>query len=280
MSLSVMLPVLLSAALHAGWNALVKSGKERYLDTLLVVVGSATAALCCVAFLPPPARASWPYIVGSAVIHVGYFTLVALAYHCGDLSLVYPLTRGSAPALTALMAVVVLHEEPSMGGWAGVLLVSGGVLLLAADSHRAGNVRALPAALALANAAVVVTYTLVDGTGARLSGHAFSYTGWMTLLTAAIFAAIAVAARGRRAVRHIAAGWPKALGGGACTFISYGLALWAMTLAPLALVSAVRETSIVFGTVIAVAVLGEHVSRLRFASIAIVTAGAITIKLF
>jgi drug/metabolite transporter (DMT)-like permease len=274
-----MLPVLLSAALHAGWNAWVKSGTERYLDTLSIVVGSAAVAACCIVFLPSPARASWPCIVGSSLIHVGYFTLVALAYQHGDMSLVYPLTRGSAPALTALASAAILHEAPSMGGWAGILLVSGGVLLLAADSHRAGNVRAVPVVLALSNAAVVVTYTLVDGTGARLSAHPFSYTSWMTLLTAAMFAPIAVSVRGREAIRHVAAGWPKAAAGGACTLGSYSLALWAMTLAPLALVSAIRETSIVFGTVIAVALLGERVSRLRYTSIAIVTAGAITIKL-
>jgi len=274
-----MLPVLLSAALHAGWNALVKGGSDRYLDTLLVVMGAAILAACWLPLVPLPAPESRPYLVGSSLIHVCYFAIVALAYQRGDMSLVYPLTRGSVPALTALTALVLLHERPSLGGWAGVLLVSGGILLLASDSRRKGSFQGLPIALALTNAGVVVAFTLVDGTGARLSGHAFAYTGWMTSLTAAMFFPIALAIRGKSAVRHLVRAWRKGLAGGACTLASYCLALWAMTHAPLALVSAVRETSVVFGAAIAVIVLGERITRLRCASIAIVATGAIMIKL-
>jgi drug/metabolite transporter (DMT)-like permease len=274
-----MLPVLLSAVLHAGWNAMVKGGTDRYLDTLLVVTGAAVLAACWLPFVPLPAPESRLYLVGSSLIHVCYFAIVALAYQRGDMSLVYPLTRGSAPALTALTALVFLHERPSPGGWAGVLLVSGGILLLASDSRRKGRFQGAPVCLALTNAGVVVLYTLVDGTGARLSGHAFAYTGWMTLLTAAMFFPIALAIRGKSAVQHLVRDWRKGLAGGACTLASYCLALWAMTQAPLALVSAVRETSVVFGAAIAVIVLGERITRLRCASIAIVALGAIMIKL-
>lgn len=275
-----MLPVLLGAALHAIWNAMVKSGRDRLLDTLLIVVGAGLIAAACVSFLPAPARVSWPYLVTSAIVHLLYFVLIAMAYHWGDMSLVYPLTRGTAPALTALSAIPLLHEDPSVGGWLGILLVSCGVLLLAADSHRAGHVRAVPVFLALSNAAVIVIYTLVDGTGARLSGHPFSYSIWIALMNAAMFAPVVLMIRGRAGIRHLTNGWRKSLGGGACTLGSYALALWAMTLAPIALVSAVRETSIVFGTLIAVVFLREHVSPLRLTSIAIVTAGAASIKFF
>ncbi len=279
MSFVVMLPVLLSAVLHASWNAMVKSGRDRFLDTLLVVVGAGTAAACCVAFVPFPDRESWPYLVGSGLIHVGYFILVALAYHWGDMSLVYPLTRGSAPALTAITAMAILHEHPTAGGWLGVFLVSGGILLLATDSRRGSKVPMLPVVLALTNALVVVLYTLVDGTGARLSQHPFSYTCWMVLLTACLFAPLVLAVRGRSGLRHVVDGRRKALAGGICTLASYSLALWAMTQAPLALVSAVRETSIVFGTAIAVVFLGERISRLRYLSIAVVSTGAVIIEL-
>src|SRR6516162_1877215 len=130
-----MLAVLLGAALHAGWNALVKAGTQRLWDMISVVVGAALVAAFVLPFLPPPAADSLPYLAASALIHVGYFTLVALAYQGGDMSLVYPLMRGAAPALTAAVAAAALHEQPTPGGWAGVLLVSAGALLLTADSR-------------------------------------------------------------------------------------------------------------------------------------------------
>jgi drug/metabolite transporter (DMT)-like permease len=278
--LFVLLPVLLSAALHATWNALVKHGTDRFLDMFLVVMGSAAIASCCVGFLPLPARPCWIYLIASAVIHVGYFVLVALAYHHGEMSLVYPLTRGSAPPLTALTSIALLNESPSIGGWLGIVLVSGGVLLLATDLRQRGSAHAMPVALALTNAAVVVTYTLIDGTGARLSGNAFAYSSWMAILTAGMFASVVFAIRGRKAVGRIVSGRWKGLGGGFCTLASYSLVLWAMTLAPISLVAAMRETSIVFGTAIAFAFLGERISWVRCASVSIVTTGAIFIKLF
>jgi drug/metabolite transporter (DMT)-like permease len=275
----VLLAVLLGAALHAGWNALVKAGAHRFLDTVAVVAGAAIVAAVALPLLPPPLPGSWPYLAASALIHTGYFTLVALAYQGGDLSLVYPLMRGTAPALTAAAAAAALHEHPSAGAWAGVLLVSGGALLLTADSRRAGGVLAGTVALALGNALVIVLYTLIDGTGARLSGHAFSYTGWLLLLTAAPLVALALAIRPRAVARYLTRDWWRGLVGGACSLASYGLALWAMTQAPVAAVAALRETSIVFGAGIAVFALGERVSRLRCASVAVITAGAVAIKL-
>jgi drug/metabolite transporter (DMT)-like permease len=154
------------------------------------------------------------------------------------------------------------------------------VLVLAGDSLRTGTFRAAPAAFALANAGVIVVYTLVDGQGARLSGHAFSYTGWMFLLTAPLLLAIAAARQGRAVLQRIRLGWRMGLLGGACTLASYGLALWAMTRAPIALVAALRETSVVFAAIIAATLLKEPITRIRYVSIVAVCAGAVTIKVF
>lgn len=280
MSLEVMAIVLFAAALHAGWNALVRASADKFLDTVMIVAGAGVWTALLLPLMPLPAAASWPYLAASVVIHVAYFALVAVSYRGGELSFVYPLMRGSAPALTAVAGLLLINESPSAGGWAGVLLISCGVLVLAADSLRAGSFRIAPAAFALANAGVIVIYTIIDGQGARLSGHAFSYTGWMFLLTAPVLLAIAAAGQGRGIGDRIRRGWRKGLLGGACTLASYGLALWAMTRAPIALVAALRETSVVFAVIFAAAFLKEPVTRVRYVSIVAVCAGAMAIKLF
>ena len=280
MSPEVMAIVLFAAALHASWNALVRASVDKFQDTVVIVLGAAVWTAFLLPLLPVPAIASWPYLAASVVIHVAYFVLVAVSYRGGELSFVYPLMRGSAPVLTAVAGALLLNESPAAGGWAGVLLISFGVLLLAGDSLRSGTFRLAPAMFALANAVVIVVYTIVDGQGARLSGHAFSYTGWMFLLTAPLLLAIAAANQGRPLLLRIGAGWRTGLLGGACTLASYGLALWAMTRAPIALVAALRETSVVFAAIIAAAFLKEPISRIRYVSIVMVCAGAIALKVF
>jgi drug/metabolite transporter (DMT)-like permease len=272
--------VLFAAALHASWNALIRASSQKFSDTVLIVLGAGVWTALLLPIIPFPAVQSWPYLAASVFIHVVYFSLVALSYRSGELSFVYPLMRGSAPALSAVAAALFIHESPSLGGWAGVLLISFGVLILAGDSWRSSTLRAAPTMFALTNACVIVVYTLVDGQGARLSGYAFSYTGWMFLLTAPLLLVILAVGQGRGVLRHIRIGWCRGLLGGACTLASYGLALWAMTLAPIALVAALRETSVVFAAIIAACFLKEPITLLRYASILTVCAGAIAIKIF
>lgn len=275
-----MLAVLLGAAFHASWNALVKSGSDPFLDTVSVATGAAAVMAIVLVFLPLPQEGSWRCLIASIVIHIAYYGFLVLAYRGGDLSLVYPIMRGTAPAFTAVLATAVLNEWPSWGGWTGVFLVSGGVLLLVAESPRSEGVRLAPVVFALLNAGVIVGYTLVDGVGARLSGNAFSYTGWVLLLTGVFVFLFSFAFRGRQVPGHVLAQWKKGSLGGSCTFASYSLALWAMTKAPIAPVAALRETSIIFSALLALFVLKERITTLRYVSIAIVTAGAIAIKAF
>ena len=274
-----MLAVLLGALLHAGWNALIRGAADRTLDTVLVPTGAAVVAACALPFLPPPSPASWPYLAASGIIHVGYFLLVAGSYRHGELSFVYPLMRGSAPVISAVAAMLLLNEMPTASGWLGVLLISGGVLFLAGDSWRARTFHGGAALFALSTAGIIAIYTLVDGAGVRLSGNAASYTCWVLLLTAlpllGIFLLRDRATTTNYAQRH----WRRGLLGGGCTLASYALALWAMTQAPIAMVAALRETSVVFAAIIAMTLLGERVSRIRGLSILIVAAGAVAIKL-
>lgn len=275
-----MVVVLFAALLHAGWNAIVRASSDKFHDTVLIVLGAGLWTTILLPWFSVPAPESWPYLAASVLIHVAYFSLVAFAYRDGELSLVYPLMRGSAPAMSAVAVALLLHELPSAGQWTAIALISGGVLLLAGDSWRAGKLHTQSALWALTNAGVIAVYTLIDGQGTRLSGQAFSYTGWMFLLTAVLFIAVSAAVQGRGVARRVRHGWRRALIGGGATLASYGLVLWAMTHAPIALVAALRETSVVFAAVIAAFLLREPITPLRYVSIFTVSAGAIAIKIF
>ncbi|HUL28820.1 MAG TPA: DMT family transporter [Thermodesulfobacteriota bacterium] len=279
MPIGVVAAVLLGALLHAVWNALVRAASDKFLNTVLIVGGAGVWTACWLPFAPIPAVESWPYLAVSVLIHVAYFSFVALSYREGDMSFVYPIMRGSAPALSTAAAAVFVHEFISPNGWMGVLLVSLGVLILSVDSWHSGSLKVSVTALALTNAGVIVIYTLVDGVGVRLSRHPVSYTGWMFFLTAIPLLTASFARHGRRVTDHLRFNWGKGLIGGACTLGSYGLALWAMTQAPIGLVAALRETSVIFGTLIAAVFLKEHVSLLRCLSILAVTGGAVAIKM-
>lgn len=278
MSTGVMLLVLFAAVLHASWNAVVKSSPDKFLDIVLVTGGA--AALCAVAlpFLPLPDAASWPYIASSMVVHVVYFLLIGAAYRSGDMSHAYPLMRGAPPLLVALASGPLLGERLTAGEWSGILLICGGILGLLLVTPAGGNT-ARTTRLALLNALAVAAYTLIDGTGVRLSGYPVSYTMWMFLLTAPPILAWAVMSRRVDVQRHLRARWYIGLAGGACTLGAYVLVLWAMTRAPIAMVAALRETAILFGTAISAFVLKERPGYSRPIAAAVILLGVITLKM-
>ena len=258
---------------------MIRGSSNRTLDTVLVVAGAGAIMLALLPFAPLPATASWPYAIASGAIHVAYFLLVAGAYRHGELSFVYPLMRGTAPALSAIAAALLLAEVPALQGWLGVALICGGVLLLAGDALRKATPQGSATRFALGTAGVVVVYTLVDGIGVRLSGNAAVYTGWVFLLTSLPLLAIFLLRDRAATLSYAQQHWRRGLFGGACTLASYALALWAMTQAPIALVAALRETSVVFGTLLAATLLHERISALRWVAVLVVVAGAVAIKL-
>lgn len=279
MAPDIMAVVLFSALLHAGWNALVRSSADKFLASLHVVCGAGAIALLLLPALPLPAAASWPWLLASALIHVVYFTLVARAYHGAELSFAYPLMRGTAPVLIALCAVLLMKESPGAGGWVGIALICTGVVALAGRAWHDGSSHPAAVLTALANAGVIALYTLVDGQGVRVSGHALSYTAWVFLLTAVLMLGTAAVQRGRRLLHPPAGAWRPAVLGGAGTLVAYSLVLWAMARAPIATVAALRETSIVFAALIGALFLGERLSRLRLLSALLVCSGAVAMKL-
>ena len=273
-----MLVVLLAAALHASWNAIIKAGSDKFHDTGLVTIGAAIVPGLLLPWIPLPAPTSWPYLAASVVIHFGYFSLVALAYRAGDLSYTYPIMRGVAPMLTALVASLMVDESLTVGGKIGILLLSAGILTLAGDNWWSGRFDFAATAFGLLNAVVISMYTLVDGIGIRLAGKPESYICWLFFLTALPFLALSLLRQRRLFTAQLKSRWAMGLIGGLCTFGSYGLVLWAMTHVPIALVAALRETSVIFGTVIAAVFLRERFGPSRYVAAGLVTAGAVAMK--
>ena len=270
--------VLFGALLHAAWNVLVKSGGDKLLDVALLACASAVVSGAMLAFLPLPAQESWPYIVASAWVEVGYFVLVAAAYRHGDMSYVYPIMRGCAPLLTGLTAGLFVADRLTPGNWVGIVLISAGLLLLPADQWLRGRFHVASTLFAFATAVVICIYTLIDGIGSRLAGNAFSYVAWMMTLNGSLLALFLLLRQRAAAMRRLRERYLPLLGGGLCAWASYAIALWAMAYAPIAMVAALRETSVIFGSVLAAALLKEKPGIARYAAALLVCAGAVSLK--
>lgn len=187
--------------------------------------------------------------------------------------------RGSSPLFTALISALVLSETLNPSGWAGVLMLSSGVLVLAVDAARRGGFSLSSTALALANSFVIMGYTLVDGHGVRFAGNAASYTCWVFFCNAFPITIFAMAARGKGYFTYIATRWKYGFFGGCCSLLAYGLVLWGMTRAPISMVAALRETSVVFGMLFAVVFLKEKVTLARGGAVVLVLAGAAALRM-
>src|SRR5450830_767073 len=265
MSSGVVGVVLCGALLHASWNALVKSRPDTFLVTVLVATAGGVLSALALPFLPAPDPASWPYLAVSTAVQLAYYGLLVAAYRSGDMSHAYPLMRGTAPMQ-----------------WVAVACICGGILALYLNGRRVvqtGRNGGRSTMFALLNACMIASFTLIDGAGVRLSHSPVAYTMWIFLLTGV--GLVIWAARSRPGEL-----WPCArahpgiaLVGGLANLGSYGLALWAMTHAPVAAVAALRETSILFAVAIAALVLRERVSRARLCAVALVACGAVAMRL-
>ncbi|CAG0966146.1 hypothetical protein BURK1_00974 [Burkholderiales bacterium] len=277
-TLPVTLAVLGAGFLHALWNAMLKSAAgEPLLDTALIVAGSSVVALVFLPFVPFPPSVAWPFMALSAVIHFAYYITLAGAYRRGDLSFAYPLMRGVAPLIVTLLGVVFLGEHPTGAMLAGIALISLGILVIA--WYASGRHTPAAAGWALANAAIIAVYTLVDGAGTRASGNAASYVCWLIFLEGLPYLAWIRWTRGRHAFDYVGARWRRGIAGGAASLAAYGIALWAMTRAPVAVVAALREVSVLFAAAIGALVLKEGFGWPRIAGAAAVVAGVAALRL-
>ena len=266
MSLTVFVAVIGAALLHAAWNAVVKGGEDKRLGIGSVVMGHVPIALICVPFVPLPAAESLPYLFAGMVIHFAYQVTLMQSYRVGDLTQVYPIARGSAPLIVAVVSVALLGVVLSSLEILGVVIIGAGILSLTLVRRADGLRNGRAAALALLTGCFIAAYSLVDGLGARLAGSSLSFYCWLSLGGALMMAAyLRVAAPG--VLSQIPTKGRKLFViGGAASFVAYAIATWAFTQAPIALVTALRETSIVFALLIGVFFLKERLDLMKVVS--------------
>lgn len=274
MSLTVFLAVLGAALLHASWNALIRVGASKVTTMLVMTLVQGALGAVLTTRFTIPAAAVWPWLLASGMFHAGYKIFLAFAYEQGDLSRVYPIARGAAPLGVLVVSAVLLDE--GLRAWdVGAILVLGlGILAMGKGALTSGESRRL-VPLALASAAMTAGYSLVDGMGARLAGNAAMFVAWLFVLDALIFTPVLLFLRGPSVLRAAPRVW--LLGGGAAVFSygAYAIAVWAMTQAPIALVTALRETSILFAVLIGWLVFGERMDRTKAAAAGMILAGVV-----
>ena len=278
----VVLAVLFGAMLHASWNALIKSGNDKALDTALVHLMGAVVAFPLMLWVGLPRPESWPFIAASLVIHIGYYIALVGAYQNGDLGLTYPIMRGFAPLLVALGSGLFIGEIPSAASWVGIVGITVGVALvgLANPGEALHHRKAL--AYAFANAAIIAVYTLVDGRGVRASGDALRYVMLLFVLDGIAYPLLVWMRRDAQGRRDILAyarqRWPVATLGGSASIGSYAIALWAMTRAPVASVAALRETSVLFAALLGTLLLKERFGLQRALGTGVIVAGVMALR--
>lgn len=272
--------VMLAAALHASWNALVKSGLDRFLTISLISFGASALSVVALPFFPMPVAAAWPYVLVSVGLHVGYKMFLIRAYRAGDLGQVYAIARGSAPLLVSVAMLLIFGERLSPVAAGGIMLLICGVWLMSVHGGRKlGQIEGPVILFALITSTFIASYTITDGMGARANGSPNGYAAWMFMLDGCLMVLLYGANRGVAGFGVVAQHWKLALGGGAMMVASYWTIIWAMTVSPIALVSALRESSVLFAALISVVFLKEPLTRWRVLAAVAIVAGIVLTKM-
>ena len=272
--------VLFAALCHAGWNALIKVGLDPLSSTTLISVGAGIAGLVALPFVGVPSVDAWPWLFASVVIHLFYFAALIESYRTGDLGQVYPIARGSAPLMTAVVATIWIGERLSALGWLGIVtLVSGVFFLSLRGGRKLARLDRRAVGFALMTAVTICTYSIVDGVGARLSANPNAYSAWLFVGIAIVLLPYARIRGGSGTLAVALPYWRQGLAGGTMQVLSYGIAIWAMTVAPIAVVAALRETSVLFGAAIAVIVLKEPLRAARLVAAGLIVIGLVLTRL-
>jgi drug/metabolite transporter (DMT)-like permease len=278
MSLFLLLAVLGAAFLHALWNGLVRVGVSRVQVMMVLSAVQGAIGLAMALTRPLPGGEVLPWLIASALVHSAYKVFLTFAYEHGDLSRVYPLARGTAPLLVLAVGGPLLGETLDFQEVAGILVLGSGIIMLASGVFANGeSLRLLP--YAFGAAAATAGYSMLDGMGARVAGDSVQFVGWMFVLDGLAFAAVMTGLRGARAWPAAGRVWALGSAGAGASYASYAIVVWAMTQAPIALVAALRETSIVFGVLIGWAAFGERMTAAKWLSVALIAGGVVVTRL-
>lgn len=280
LQLPVFLAVLSAAALHAGWNALVKIKLDPFLAMTLIAVSCGIVATPALLITGLPNQEAWIWIVLSTVLHLFYYLFLAEAYRRADMSQVYPIARGAAPLVTTAISLAFIHDPMTLGNIAGIALLGLGVLLISLRGQRGSLVPSRTAVIyALLTAATIALYTIVDGIGARAAGSPNAYAAALFTFDAYPMLAICLWRHGLTGIRPAFKFLVPGFAGGMMSLAAYWIVIWAMTVAPIALVAATRETSVLFGGLIAVVFLKEPFTPVRGISAVLILLGLVFMRL-
>ena len=274
--LTVTLAVLAAAVTHATWNAIAHGIKDQTLAFALIGVGGIIVAIPLVILAAMPRPHCWPYLLASIVIHVFYNLLLMRCYRLGEFGQVYPLARGTSPLVVTILAAVFVHEHLALPQIGGVLVVSGGLATLVLAGRRPGRAAFLAA---VATGLTIAAYTTVDGVGVRLSASPVGYIGWLMLLESLCVPMFALVRRRDVLLKQPRRILLSGLAAGALSVLAYGLVLWAQTRGELAPIAALRETSVIFGAIIATLIFHEPFGRSRIAATVLVVAGILMLNI-
>ncbi|WOI56775.1 DMT family transporter [Palleronia sp. LCG004] len=278
MSTGVFLAVMGSAFLHAAWNSVIKTGANKVTGMLVMTIVQGAAGAAILLTRPWP-EADWvPWLIASGIFHAGYKLFLALAYEQGDLSRVYPIARGTAPLIVLAVSGLVLTDTIAAWEYAGIVVLGLGIAGMARGIFGSGEAVAL-LPYALGSAMMTAGYSIVDGLGARVAGDAVAFVAWLFLLDALIFTPLCLGLRGRAVLRADARVWYLGTLAAAASYGAYAIAVWAMTVAPIALVAALRETSILFAVLIGWIALGERMNAGKAVAAMLIVAGVALTRL-
>lgn len=269
--------VLGTAFLHAAWNTAAKSVGDRWVSSLLIGVANFVTGLVGVLLFDVPVAACWPFIVASAIAQSCYLLLLTTAYSYGDMSRLYPVARGLSPLIVTVVSVGFLGESLSRPALLGVIIICTAITLLA--FARGLPRRGQGVGLALATGAAIATYTLIDGVGVRLSTSALGYASWLFLLQGPLVVAFCWWRGGPHLSNRVRANLLKGLGGGVLSVVAYTIVVWAQVRAPLSLVSALRETSVLWAALAGRVFLHEQLNRKEVAAVVLAALGAATLQI-
>ncbi len=278
MDTSVFFAVLFAALLHASWNAVIRAGGNRFQGVLLLTVSQGFMGLAMAIFVPLPSGPVWLWLLASGVLHASYKMFLAAAYQHGDLSRVYPIARGAAPMMVVLAGYFLLSDTLAGKEYIGIALIGFGVILMARGVFSGGEARQL-IPFALGSALCTAGYSMVDGLGARVAGDATQFTAWLFIFDALIFSTVTLLTQGTRSFRATRRGWAIGCFAGGLSLATYWIAVWAMTVAPIALVTALRETSVLFAVLIGVVWMKEPAERGKLLAAVVILAGIVLIKI-
>jgi drug/metabolite transporter (DMT)-like permease len=283
MPVSVSVVVLAAAVTHATWNALAHRIKDQLVSFGLIGIGTIVVSIPLIAVAAVPRSASWPFLLASVAIHVFYNLFLMRSFTYGDFGQVYPLARGTSPLVVTVLAAIFAAERPTLPQAAGVLIVSAGMATLVfagrRDAAREGKPGRKALLAAFATGLTIAAYTVVDGLGVRRSGSPVGYIAWLMVLMSLCVPAWAAVKR-RHALRSLHPGiMASGLAAGALSVLAYGLVLWAQTRGALAPIAALRETSVIFGALIATLAFKEPFGRARVIAATLVASGILVLSL-